>query len=121
MALIKDYELPGTGLNVPSAYHVISHIDLRKRTQDVPNPVDHQDDLRNDDNRLYWAAGYVATVRIDVYANSEARTSGKNIIGSIGDQYEYTFLYDPTSNYGIIEQGYNYLKTTEEYSSAVAG
>ena len=31
MALIKDYELPGTGVTVPNAYHVVTNVKRRKR------------------------------------------------------------------------------------------
>jgi len=31
MALIKDYELPGTGLVVSNAYHVVTDVNIKKR------------------------------------------------------------------------------------------
>ena len=35
MALIRDYELPGTGLVVPNAYHVVTNVKVEKRTADT--------------------------------------------------------------------------------------
>ena len=40
MALIKDFEILGTGLVVSNAYHVVTKVDIEKRLQDVPGPVD---------------------------------------------------------------------------------
>ncbi len=31
MALIRDYELPGTGVTVANAYHVVTKVDVEKR------------------------------------------------------------------------------------------
>ena len=41
MALIKDYEMQGTGVTVPNAYHVITDLKVKKRIADIPLPPDN--------------------------------------------------------------------------------
>lgn len=116
MALLRDYEVPNTGLTVTGAYHVISSIKLNKRTTDVPDPT--ESGVRDSSNSIHWEAGYVAVVTVDVYATAEARNNGKISVGKVGNSSEYTFMFDTTASDGIIEQAYAYLKTTTYYSTA---
>ena len=41
MALIRDYELPGTGLVIPNTYHVVTNVKVEKRIADFKPPVDN--------------------------------------------------------------------------------
>lgn len=116
MALLRDYEVPNTGLIVTGAYHIISSIKLDKRTTDVPDPVEFS--TRDSDNAVHWEAGYVAVVTVDVYTSLEARNGGKIAIGKVGSDSDYKFLFDTTVSDGIMEQAYAYLKTTEYFSTA---
>ena len=118
MALLRDYEVPNTGLTVTGAYHVISSIKLDKRTADVPDPV--ESGTRDSSNAVHWQAGYIAVVTVDVYASAEARNGGKVAVGKVGSpsSFEYKFVFDTTASDGIMEQAYAYLKTTSYYSTA---
>jgi len=86
MALIKDYELAGTGLIVPNAYHVVTNVSIEKRTADLPPPPDtsRADGLTvRDDSpgtEVYWAAGYVATISVTVWKDKAARDSDANMV-----------------------------------------
>ena len=40
MALIREYEIPSTGLTAPNAYHVIKKVTTEKRLHDIPSPPD---------------------------------------------------------------------------------
>ena len=119
MALLRDYEVPNTGLTVTGAYHVISSIKLDKRTTDVPDPVESSG-TRDSSNAVHWQAGYIAVVTVDVYASAEARNGGKVAVGKVGSpsSFEYKFVFDTTASDGIMEQAYAYLKTTSYYSTA---
>ena len=118
MALLRDYEVPNTGLTVTGAYHVISSIKLDKRTTDVPDPV--ESGTRDSSNAVHWQAGYIAVVTVDVYASAAARNGGKVAVGKVGTSgsFQYTFLFDTTASDGIMEQAYAYLKTTDYFSTA---
>ena len=117
MALTRDYDVPGTGLTVTGAYFVISRIELVKRTADIPDPTGSA--VRDDSNRVDWAAGYIGQLTIDVYASSAARLAGNIPIGSDGSRPEqYQFMLDIFSSTGIMEQAYTYLKTLPYYAAA---
>ena len=117
MALTRDYDVPGTGLTVSGAYFVISRIELIKRIVDIPDPTENA--IRNDSNRVDWSSGYIAQITINVYANSAARTAGRNPVGSDGTYPEqYRFMLDISSSTGIMEQAYTYLKTLPYYAAA---
>ena len=47
MALVREYEVPSTGLVAPNAYHVIKKVTTEKRLHDVPAPchLDHYQKL----------------------------------------------------------------------------
>ena len=62
MALLRDYEVPNTGLTVTGAYHVISSIKLDKRTTDVPDPT--ESGTRDSSNAVHWEAGYLSLIHI---------------------------------------------------------
>ena len=141
MALISDYELPGTGLNIENAYHVVTNVAIEKRTADVPAPVDPtRPDNRTfganaEGNEVYWKAGYVATISLTVWKDKTARNNDAKPIGFIGvnagdnkygvsigtagmDHYCRFFLEVP-SELNHIEQAYRHLLTTEYYSGSL--
>lgn len=137
MALLKDFEIPGTGVVVNNAYHVITNVRTEKRLQDIlPPPDSSREDGLTDVNmgpEVYWKAGYVGSIEVKVFASEEARQDGKNCLGSFGDtahdfipdgivtegeSYEIKFFIDPDSSDSILTQAYNHLKSTEYYSGA---
>jgi len=137
MALVKDFEIPGTGVTVDNAYHVIVNVKTEKRLQDIPPPPDpsREDGLTAGDRgpEVYWKAGYIGWISILVYASEEARQSGKQAIGAFGSSptevgvsglytdgtaFDIKFMIDPDSSDSILTQAYNHLKSTEYYSGA---
>ena len=90
MALVRNFEIPGTGVTVNDAYHVIVNVTTEKRLQDLKNPADlsHPSGLTNggnDDRELIdWKAGYIGRITLEVYASKTARDEGKTPIGGIG-------------------------------------
>jgi hypothetical protein len=141
MALIKDYELAGTGLIVPNAYHVVTNVSIEKRTADLPPPPDtsRADGLTvRDDSpgtEVYWAAGYVATISVTVWKDKAARDSDARPIGFVGvnagdnkyginigtqgmDHY-CRFMLEVPSELNHIEQAYRHLLTTDYYSGSL--
>jgi hypothetical protein len=141
MALIKDFEIPGTGVTVKDAYHVIVNVSTEKRLVDIPAPPDatNPTGVTNGGDQgdpVYWKAGYVGRIVIEVYASKEARDEGKSPIGAIGvnptdvmhpdlktvctpgKDFKVLFFIDSESSDSILTQAYNYLKTTEYYKDA---
>lgn len=141
MALIRDYELPGTGLTVPNAYHVVTDVRIQKRTADVPPPVDSSRPsgftVRDESpgTEVYWKAGYVAEIAVTVWKDRAAREADAKPIGFIGtnatdnkygvsigtpgmDHYCRFFLEVP-SQYSDLEQAYRHLLTTTYYSGSL--
>ncbi len=139
MALIRDFEIPGTGLNVPDAYHVIVKVNTEKRLNDIPPPPDSSrpDGLTvrsEDDHEVYWKAGYVGKIALEIYSSKQARDEGKSPIGGIAinptdvqvngvlstdiEQFDLNFFIDPTSQLSIIDQAYQHLKLLEYYKDA---
>lgn len=141
MALIRDFELPNTGVTVNNAYHLIVNVTTEKRLVDVPVPPDssHPTGLTDGGHTgdpVYWKAGYVARIALEVYASKEARDEGKTPIGMIGvnptdamhpdiktvvtpgKDFKVMFFVDPESPDSILTQAYNHLKTTEYYKDA---
>jgi hypothetical protein len=137
MALVRDFEIPGTGVTVDDAYHVIVNVKTEKRLQDIPPPPDssREDGLTAGDRgpEVYWKAGYIGWISILVYASQEARTDGKKAIGAFGatptevgvnglytdgTAFDIKFMIDPDSPDSILTQAYNHLKSTEYYSEA---
>lgn len=141
MALVRDFEIPGTGVTVNDAYHVIVNVATEKRLQDVQAPPDsnHPSGLTSGGDLgdpVYWRAGYVGRITLEVYASREARDEGKTPIGAIGvnptdvmhpdlktvctpgKDFKVLFFIDPNSSDSIFTQAYNHLKTTEYYNGA---
>ena len=92
MALIKDYEIQGTGVTVPNAYHVITDLKVHKRMADHPLPPDEStptgltnNGVRDEnDNPVYWQAGYVGRIWVTIWSTAEARATGLKPIGMAG-------------------------------------
>ena len=140
MALIRDYELPGTGVTVANAYHVVTKVDVEKRTQDIPAPPDpsrpggftagHQEVGKE----LFWKAGYIGTISITIWKDAQSRNDGLQPLGFLGmhpsdnkygaklsqdvknHQPRFFIVVESEDNY--VTQAYAYLKTTEYYSNS---
>jgi len=101
MAFIRSYEIGSTGMIVPEAYYVVSHVDIDKRIKNILPPVDPSTDtgytsnidptdeaqmIENMGPPVYWKKGYVGTIAIEVWASKAAREDeDKEPIGFIGD------------------------------------
>jgi hypothetical protein len=140
MALLRDFEIPGTGVTVNDAYHLIVNVTTEKRLQDVLLPPDSSTKSgfteceRGDP--VYWKAGYVGRIALEIYASKQARDEGKTPIGAIGinptdvvdpniktvatpgKDFKVLFFIDPESSDSILTQAYNHLKTSEYYKDA---
>jgi hypothetical protein len=141
MALIRDYELPGTGLVVPNAYHVVTDVKIEKKMADIPPPPDptRPDGLtmgfRDESRAVYWKAGYTAEIAVTIWKDKDARDSDAKPIGFIGrnpsdNKYGVTigtdgmdhrsvFFLEVPSELNHIEQAYRHLLTTPYYSGSV--
>jgi hypothetical protein len=141
MALIRDYELPGTGLTVPNAYHVVTNVKVEKRMADFKPPVDNSrpDGLtpmdRSAGTEVYWAAGYTAEVAVTIWVNKAARDVNANPIGFIGTNpsdnkhgvsigtagmdHKCVFFIDQSSTLDHMAQAYRHLLTTDYYSGSL--
>jgi hypothetical protein len=139
MALIRDFEIPGTGLNVPNAYHVVVKVNTEKRLNDIPPPLDvsRPDGLTNQDRgpEVYWKAGYVGKIAIEIFSSKQARDEGKSPIGAIAinptdvqingvlstdiGNFDLNFFIDATSQLSIVDQAYEHLKTLLYYQNAL--
>lgn len=141
MALIREYEIPGTGVTVPEAYFVITDVKVRKRVADINPPVDSsmpsgysERDDTDESLWVHWKAGYVAEIQLTIWASRQAREDNKSAIGFAGvsaaeveqdlrigtdglDQ-RCTFMYDPSSTENELAQGYNHLKTLDYFAEA---
>ena len=142
MALIRDFEVPETGLVVPNAYHLIVNVATEKRLNDIKPPVDsgREDGFseRDDDDEsqwVYWKKGYVGRITIEVYTSRDARDAGKKPVGAIGlnptdvqspdldtvsnpKDFKIEFFINPASEDSILTQAYTHLKGTEYYRDA---
>jgi len=138
MALLRDFEIPGTGVVVPNAYHVVVKVNTEKRLNDIAPPPDasREDGLTAGDRgpEVYWRAGYVGKIAIEIFASKAARTEGRSPIGAIAinptdvqingvlstdiELFNLNFFIDPTSQLSIIDQAYNHLLTLEYYQGA---
>lgn len=141
MALIKDYELPGTGVIVPNAYHVVTNVKIEKRITDVKPPVDTSRPsgfTKRDETpgtEVYWKKGYVAEIAITVWKDKAAREAdarpigymgvnptdnayGANI-GTPGMDHKCKFFLEVPSEYSDLEQAYRYLLTLDYYSGSL--
>jgi hypothetical protein len=141
MALIRDYELPGTGVTVPNAYHVVTNVAIEKRMADVAPPPDptRPDGLtmggREEGKEVYWASGYIATISVTVWKDKAARdadakpvgfvgvNAGDNkhgvSIGTAGMDHYCRFILEVPSTLNHMEQSYKHLLTTDYYSGSL--
>ena len=141
MALIRDYELPGTGLVIPNTYHVVTNIKVEKRMADFKQPVDNSrpDGLtpmnRSVGSEVYWAAGYTAEVAVTVWKDKAARDIDANPIGFIGTNpsdnkhgvsigtagmdHKCKFMLEVPSQLDHMAQAYRHLLTTDYYSGSL--
>jgi len=140
MALIRDYELPGTGVTVPSCYHVVTKVDVEKRTHDINGPRDSSTESGNSANHkvvgqeINWKAGYIGKIAVTIWKDAAARASGSRPLGFIGvnptddtygasintehGQFECRFFIDIDSTDNHITQAYTHLKTLPYYENA---
>lgn len=142
MALVRSFEIPGTGVTVSDAYHVVVNVTTEKRLQDVKSPADLSrasgltNDGDNDQDPIHWKAGYIGRITLEVYASKTARDEGKTPIGAIGvnpteavhpdistvhtpgTDFNIKFFINTDSSDSILTQAYNHLKTTEYYKNA---
>jgi hypothetical protein len=133
MALIRNFEIPGTGVIVSNAYYVITKVDTEKRLKDIMPPPDssrstgytYRDDS-DESQWIYWKAGYIGKISIEIFASRQARDEGKTPVGAISisptsvningitssniEDYDLNFFIDPTSQLSIIDQAYDHLK-----------
>jgi len=141
MALIRDYELPGTGLVIPNTYHVVTNIKVEKRMADFKQPVDNSrpDGLtpmnRSVGSEVYWAAGYTAEVAVTVWKDKAARDADATPIGFIGTNpsdnkhgvsigtagmdHKCKFMLEVPSELDHMAQAYRHLLTTDYYSGSL--
>jgi hypothetical protein len=118
MALILKFEIPNTGVTIDNAYHIVSDVQVIKR----PSPVPYYNNPKED--VLKGAAGYYCTIMVQVYASKEARENKSNPVGYLSSAspdspVNLKFVYDTKIEKGIIDQAYDYLKTTEYYKDAI--
>ena len=141
MALIRDYELPGTGLTIPNTYHVVTNVRVEKRMKDIPAPIDPTRPngltfgANQIGNEVYWAAGYTAEIAVTVWKDKEARDVGANPIGFIGTNpsdnkhgvsigtagmdHKCKFMLEVPSELDHMAQAYRHLLTTDYYSGSL--
>jgi hypothetical protein len=121
MALIRDFEILGTGLVVPNAYHVIVQLDVEKRmadrgsTQPTGRMYQGEPDLD-----VQWTAGYYGRIAIFVWKDAESRAANRNMLGVINAEYNVpaVFKLDPASADSYLTQAYTFLKSVEYYANA---
>jgi hypothetical protein len=105
MALVRDFEVPGTGLVVTNAYHVIVKVNTEKRLNDIPAPPDptRPDGITAGDrgHEVYWRAGYVGRIAIEIFLLKKQETMTK----ILSEQFQLIQLmfksmevYHPTLN-----------------------
>jgi hypothetical protein len=82
MALIRDFEIAGTGLVVPNAYHVITQLDVEKRLADrnMPQPNGRVYQGGQTDYDMEWTAGYYGRMSICVWKDAASRTAAKTMV-----------------------------------------
>jgi len=121
MALIRDFEIAGTGLVVPNAYHVITQLDVEKRMTDrsFPQPTGrvYQGGPNLD---VEWTAGYYGRMVICVWKDAASRAENKNMLGVINADYSVpaVFKIDTTLSDSYLTQAYAFLKTVGYYAGA---
>ena len=121
MALIRDFEIAGTGLVIPNAYHVITQLDVEKRmadraySQSIGRQYQGAVDLD-----VNWTAGYYGRMVISVWKDAESKAANKNVLGVINAEYQVpaVFKIDTTSSDSYLTQAYAFLKTVDYYTAA---
>jgi hypothetical protein len=138
MALLRDYEIPGTGVTIENAYHVVTDIKVEKRMADALPPVDHSrpDGFtpmdRSEGTEVYWKSGYTAKIAVTIWKDKAARDADARPIGFIGNNpadnkygvsigtagmdHKCVFLIDQSSSLDHMAQAYQHLLTTDYYS-----
>lgn len=141
MALLKDYELPGTGLVVPNAYHVVTSVNVEKRMADTQAPPDptRPDGLtmgfQTEETKVYWKSGYMAKVAVTIWKDKAARDIDAKPIGFIGTNpsdnqhgvsigtagmdHKCVFMLEVPSELDHMAQAYRHLLTTDYYSGSL--
>jgi hypothetical protein len=141
MALIKDYEIPGTGVTVPNAYHVVTNIKIEKRIADIKPPVDSSRPsgytVRDESpgTEVYWKKGYTAEIAVTVWKDKAARENEAKPIGQIGVNptdnlygasvgtpgldHRCKFFLEVPSELSDLEQAYRHLLTLDYYSGSL--
>lgn len=123
MALIRDFEMLGTGLVVPNAYHVIVQLDVEKRMADrlMPEPTGRVYQGGQTDSDMEWTAGYYGRIVICVWKDATSRAENKTMLGVINAEYKVppVFKLDVTSSESYLTQAYKFLKTVPYYQNAV--
>ena len=130
MAFIKRHEL-ANGIIAEDAYHVVSDVITHKIPSDIPDPAGARPDNAPD---WTWKKGYYGRVCVQIYYNKAARDAGKMPIAQVGvyptdmpadlrvefkSETNLHMTIDINSTKNVIEQAYDFLKTTNYYSSAV--
>ena len=121
MALINDYEIPGTGVIVSNAYHVVVHIDIEKRNTDSQTPPNNYNvNKPNQDDK--WLAGYYGRIVVAVWKDAEQKASGGQPIGVINanNNVNPVFMIDVSSTDTYLTQAYKHLMLTDYYKNAVS-
>jgi hypothetical protein len=119
MALINSYEIPGTGVVVENAYHVINHLDVEKRNTPSSNPpLNYSVNKPNPDTE--WLAGYYGRIVVSVWKDAEQKAAGGLPIGVINanNNVNPVFMIDIESSDTYLAQAYKHLLLTEYYSAA---
>jgi len=118
MALVRDFEVPNTGLTIPNSYHIISDVKLDKRTYSIPVGANSKDPLNGE-------PGYIGQIFIHVFASKESRDQGMKPIAFINaampefNDINFRFAYDPDSVDTLLTQAYDHLKQTNFYKDSV--
>lgn len=130
MALIKQYEL-ANGIIAEEAYHVVSDVITHKIPTDIPDPGGARPDNAPD---WTWKKGYYGRVCVQVFYNKAARDTGKLPIAHMGvyptdlaadlrvefkSETNLHMTIDITSSASVIDQAYQFLKSTQYYSDAI--
>jgi hypothetical protein len=142
MALLKNYTVGNTGLEIENAYHIIYNVFTERRLHDAPQPKLPPGIQRTNWNRpeITWKAGYIGRIALLVYASKDDRDNGKKPLGAIvkyaadaadrtlgsvdanlfttNAPCELEFFIDMTSSDSVLTQAYNYLKTTTYFSGS---
>lgn len=90
-------------------------------------------EVDRDADGVYWEKGYTAQIQVEIYANKDARDSGKTPIGKLGLStteispqvatrgMDGKIMFRANVNGGdnILAQAYTYLKSTDYYSGSI--